>query len=306
MAVVPPNPGRFGDDTAYERLVLSQLSDVAKIALGQGSATLDIRGPNNLVAIGVHQVVGAGAVQDALRPMEPLAFGAAYKILDLLVELVMDLNGPVTGRRTMKEKQAFARSPIRGPLPSPLGTARQAWERLARLYDKWLEMRHSLVHRRTVLRGDGTLERLDSAGSVLEQLPTDPQQHFIAAVHIVSEAVINVSWSPRRANTAEWHLDQLARYHGMPLFGAHFRAETVPRVIANIEQISGRRFQIDRKTVEARGRAAFKDAHDLDLELHASVAGADETYLVPLEELPSGDLPEIDLSDPLWNARKVN
>jgi len=124
MAVVPPTAGRFADDTAYERLVLSQLSDVVKIALGQGSATLDIRGPNNLVAIGVHEVVGAGAVQDALRPMQPLAFGAAYKILDLLVELVMDLNGPVTGRRTMKDKQAFARSPIRGPLPSPLGTAR--------------------------------------------------------------------------------------------------------------------------------------------------------------------------------------
>ena len=75
----------FADDTAYERLVLETIVDPHKAPPGTEYVTEDLRrGPQRIISIGLHDSIGAGAVNAFASKLQPLSFGAAYKILDFL------------------------------------------------------------------------------------------------------------------------------------------------------------------------------------------------------------------------------
>jgi hypothetical protein len=113
----------FADDTAYERLVLATIVEPHKPPPGVIFAINDIRDNGRKhFARGIHESPSAAAVESVAARFRPLAFGAAYKILDFVVEMTMRLNGvplPSNGRWMFSQKGTFSQS-VPARLPAPL------------------------------------------------------------------------------------------------------------------------------------------------------------------------------------------
>jgi hypothetical protein len=101
---MPTNMQEFDDDTAFERYVLARGTPLVKkpeggivFELGDGgsiSPTVQVGGP-------APAVTSAGAPGDQLNfsDIAPLIFGAAWKVLDLLVELRLETLGVPRNRQ---------------------------------------------------------------------------------------------------------------------------------------------------------------------------------------------------------------
>lgn len=111
-------------------------------------AVKDIAGNQVRMAVGITVVREyAGGVQDVYIDLRPLAFGAAWKVLDLLVELALTQAGVAAagGSVTITEKVKRARTAV-GLCP-PLSSDAPVWATLTAVYAATEEVRHSLVHR---------------------------------------------------------------------------------------------------------------------------------------------------------------
>src|ERR1700752_2888512 len=94
---MPTNVQDFHDDTAFERYVLARGTPLVKTPEGGIVFGLGDDGSNSATV----QAVVAGAVTSAGAPgdqfkfsdITPLVFGAAWKVLDLLVELRLEQLG---------------------------------------------------------------------------------------------------------------------------------------------------------------------------------------------------------------------
>jgi hypothetical protein len=89
----------FADDTAFERLVLDRAMPL--LPTSEARSVIDLRGPGVSVAVTpmpARVYVGDAPGTVGVAELRPLIFGAAWKVLDLLVELA-------TGKRdTIEEK----------------------------------------------------------------------------------------------------------------------------------------------------------------------------------------------------------
>jgi hypothetical protein len=206
----------------------------------------------------------------------------------------------------MKEKQAQVRRAGSWVLPDPLDGTPGLWLRLARLYDLWLEPRHSLVHRRAELQPDGTLVGVDRAGQRLTPIAAAAQEAFARAMYLVSEAVLAGSRDTRRENAAKWEVDQLNAHHGLGPLGAWPPAAVVPLVRANLQAIGDGRFMVDVPSLRRRINQTLPDSGpEVDLELYGFVDGRLVGYRVRLEELSTASRFEIDPTEPSWQQREL-
>src|SRR5918992_4157882 len=99
--------------TAFERFALAAGIPVIVIPDSVQRASLDLRGSGTGVTIGVlaTENLGARARQDLLDQLRPLLFGAAWKVIDLVIELALFGHGlaPHGGREwKIREKQNHA------------------------------------------------------------------------------------------------------------------------------------------------------------------------------------------------------
>src|SRR2546427_3969639 len=115
----------FSEDTAYERLLLPSV--VRPNPQPAGAATNDIRG-HGPRTFGRDLFVSSGSValESFAARFRPLAFGAAYKVLDFVVEMTMLLNNErrPSGRWTFAEKKRFVGRGVPTRLPAPLDSVR--------------------------------------------------------------------------------------------------------------------------------------------------------------------------------------
>jgi hypothetical protein len=184
----------FADDTGYERLVLVTVVDPNKPPPGVVFATNDIRGngPTRL-GRGIYDSSSAGAVESFAARFRPLAFGAAYKIVDFVIEMTMRLNGEPCprGRWTFTEKKAFTGRGVPARLPAPLdAVVTSHWPRVAQLYATFNEYRHAVVHRRTHLEPNGELTGVDQTGVALPPITVTQQDAFSRYATALSETLI--------------------------------------------------------------------------------------------------------------------
>ena len=129
----------------------------------------------------VHDTVGLTLDEAVNRlGMLPLCFGAAWKIVDLLLEHALEADGitPKRGVRwTIVEKTEHARA-MRGRA-NPLSGDREIWERILGVYATLEETRNSLVHRTAVFdAASGSITGVDRAGLSLRTLSKGEQEHF--------------------------------------------------------------------------------------------------------------------------------
>jgi hypothetical protein len=159
-------------------------------------------------------VSGQQAVDELRQELRPIAFAAAYKILDLLVEGVLRANG-ASRRLTFATKvQRLKARPA--SLPAPLDQHGGYWDRLAVLYASLNEVRHALIHRRAGWVG-GVMEAYDDSGNLIDTITKDEAAAFIAGVHAVAELVTDGSADERRLFLAATQINALQQRHALGL-----------------------------------------------------------------------------------------
>jgi hypothetical protein len=298
---------QFDEDTAYEYLVLTTLySALQTVRGGETEARDDIRGAHKHFTRGLSASLGAGAVEAAIKPFSGLVLGAAYKVLDLTVEVVMVLNGVSRsgGRWTLAEKQALVRrkeAPSRFPIP--LDSTPELWPRLAALYDRLLEPRHALVHRRVDVDGEGNLRPYNKSGRPLPPVSAAQVESFALAMGQLRESVVERDSGVRRINSLVWHLDALDELHGLGKVGAE-QPQNVRTVEDNLEPAGEDRWRINVQRITdhlvSQGGPRFAD-----LVLQGRREGGDVFYGARYEELPDTQNP-IEFADsdlPPWLRR---
>ena len=139
----------FDEATLFERLALDRVRPVVG---DESTDELDLRSPDQqggaIVHVRLHCSVSADAVNSLAIALTPLLFGAAWKILDLFVELALNLARPQRDNWRIEEKTAAAR---RGDGErSILTDDTSIWRAVLAIYAATAEHRHCVVHRQAM------------------------------------------------------------------------------------------------------------------------------------------------------------
>ena len=294
----------FEDDTAYEHLVLTTIVDAERTAAGRQSVGgWDLRAGRQIILVALGDSMGASHASEALRPMRILVFGAAYKVLDLLLEFTMKVNNEPffkgASRWTMADKLNYATSKAPAQLPVPLN--QQHWKALCALYSKWLEPRHSVVHRKAQLAPDGSLVGQDRNGNSLPPVTAASQDSFAETMSLVADSVINSVWARQGERRIEWLLDRLGADHGQAAFGSRRPVDPIPRIVLDLSELSAGRLHFDPRPI-----GSIRPPPTVaDVELHGRVGGCEVVYVVPLEGVCLDSEVEFDPTDPAWAQHRM-
>jgi hypothetical protein len=279
------SPTDFADDTDYERYVLDLLG-THRVRPAEPSATYSIRGKaaGHDVAIQLGAVIsGAGAREELRKSLQPLGFGATYKVLDMLVEHVLRANRAPAGRLTFEAKLAHVRSRP-SVLPRPLDSRPDLSDRLAALYVGLVDARHAMTHRRASVVGED-VAIYDTARRQTDTLSSAEIMSFAAAVHATAELVIDRSDDTRRLAIVAWHLDQLQPRHGLPVLGVGDPTAAQRVLELDAQPIEDGRLRIDasrvRGTIESQPGQSFWDLRIYD--------GRGKVFVGRWDDLPDRD-----------------
>lgn len=217
------NSADFANDTDFERFALDLLGPHRVRADEAGGIYHDEADPvgggrrRSTIHLSGRISMGGGTAREELRQsLRPLGFGAAYKILDLLIEHVLRAKGQ---RLNFKEKSsALAKRPA--SLPVPLDGRADVWDRIAAVYVALQDARHAVTHRRAQVASSGDLEIYANDRLLADTISGAELAAFAAAVHTLAEAVIDGDADPRRMNIVVWHMNTLRRRHRLPTLPA--------------------------------------------------------------------------------------
>lgn len=297
----------FADDTAYERLALDTIVDPEPPPPGAVFATNDVRGsgPRNF-SRGVHESVGSGHVGNVVARFRLLAFGAAYKIVDFVIELTMRLNSEPCpgGRWRFTEKKAFIAHGTPTRLPAPLDSAPEIWLRATHLYRAFEEHRHAVVHRRARVEVNGDFTGSDRAGLPLAPISVAEQDALSTFATTLAAALIVADGRPRRLNAIRWTLDALHRHHGCGVLGATPPPAVIVRVIDGMQPVGPGRWFVDGLKLHAHLREQNVQPIDADVELHAADSAQEVVYTAALDEVPDAGVEVDEAALPAWLRRR--
>lgn len=285
----------YDDATAFERLALTY------VPLGSTQSSpdlidLELRSDGTAhFTRGFTEDLGAAAVTEVLGRFRPLLFGAAWKVLDLLVELALSQSNyptPKNGRVTIDAKIKAVSSGW--PAPGLGGTRRscrppasldpQPWKVLAATYAKTHQVRHALVHRRVDVDHAGHLIGTNDQGTPLTPVSSQAQEALCRAAQRAATTVINRGMTVREGSDLAAQLDQLAALHGEPLLGG-VAAGHVERVRVHAVSTADGRWQLDLPSWQ-QGIAAKTSDPWVDLEIQGPQGG--RGMLAHLEDIPAG------------------
>jgi len=296
---MPTTIAELEDDTAFERFVLDRAfplmpssegaaSTIDLGTLGSISASVTPQTAQATVAVSMTDHIGAptGLPINAVRP---LIFGAAWKVLDLLVELALELAGvphSYGNRYTIDQKARLAASGGVPQLP-PLDNDAAAWARIMLLYMATKDLRHSLVHRQIVVDPrDGTMSPMPAPGQpTAVGLTAEEQAAFCRLAGSTVNAVIVRAISTRHASQLRWNLDILGAHHGQPPFGESPASAVIPVVLVRPPISAHDEVVLDFARVRVEAARAVSGVSHYDLQIHLPdgrvIAGA-------LEDAPAG------------------
>jgi len=209
----------FEEGTAFELYVLERVRPAIE---QHGGASIDLHGSKTIAAVGVFVSESvSGAAVDALKDeLAPLMFGAAWKVLDLLLEFALNRAGLAPARNdwSIAEKQQHALSG-RGDR-AVLRCSQPVWETLLRIYATTVEHRHCLIHRTAKVDArTGTMEGVDRNQRPLRPLTRGHQFALAKLAALAARGVLNGGIERRAEDHLKYQLDQLAMHTGSPPFG---------------------------------------------------------------------------------------
>lgn len=293
----------LSDATAFERYALATGFPLLPTPTSVAQASLDMRNPTREITIGVVSVedLGAHARQDVIDQLRPLLFGAAWKVLDLVLEFAYFAEGhcPQTpGRWQIAEKQRLARRNCGGRQP-PWMTHPDLWERICALYDATAEARHCLVHRRVSFSPAGDMIDIrDQTGARKPDVTAADQLYFAKTAQRVVASTLSGVLRNRERSPLAWLLDQLGAHHGKSVLGGH-DAHPVEVVRTNATRTaSGWVVNVEHAATEIR--RVFANRPFYDIEIHFPESGL-PPLAAALEDVPSGTEVSVDpRHPPVW------
>lgn len=184
----------------------------------EASARVDIAADTVSVFLTVSETPGATPMSCIeLLQIRPLLVGAAWKVLDLLIETALDEAGIAPAKSSkwwiIQEKVALAKK-FAGR-PTMMST--QAWTALTITYAQTEQLRHSLVHRRAHTDSSHALVGLDEAGRLLRALSAEEQEALARAAVRASEIVTASKPDERVEADLIRQLGVLSGVHGQQL-----------------------------------------------------------------------------------------
>lgn len=264
-------PAEFDTSTAYERFALN--FGLQHLKSTRPKDIVDLR---TMVA-GISASIHASAFDPAvvLRTFQPLFFGMAWKVIDLIIEFSLHLQGQKSPNGTWQiaTKQRELRLGLPGLcVPSvPSGT----WNRIAATYDQSVEARHSLVHRQfQVDPASGALTGMkDRNGQPIRDVSAREQLAFC----VVAELLAKEAAAPRTITSAELvelecNLDRLSGLHGQGIIGGSSWRDGPLAVVTNA-RLNNTNWELDVSATLAQVMGIYPGLAEFDLELHYPGAG---------------------------------
>lgn len=255
------------------------------------------------VAIGVQDSIGVtpeGCVEQlALRP---LLTGAAWKVLDLLLEEALAQSGltPDQSRGwSVQRKQQEAHKQT----GKPAAIEPTAWSALTATYAATVELRHSLVHRRAHTDATGALVGVDAAGQSLRPLTTAEQTALARVVLTAADTVLATAPDSRMEARLLRHLADLTAVHGAAIAAAPI-PDVIPEVTAILDPdpADSGRYPLDLPAI--RASLPFPGTTHADIIVAPRDRPGQELH-GHLEKAPDS-LVTIDLDDPpKWLAKRM-
>lgn len=306
---MPATLAEFDDNTAFERYVLDRVTPLlprpegtSVIELGEfGSAGIAVEVQPAIVRVGMSDSAGSASNQLSADDIRPLFFGAAWKVLDQLIEFALEQAGVPHDRKsdytiTLKAGEAAKGSVM--PVP-PFGGRPDLWLRITKTYASTEVLRNSLVHRQLIVdpatRNISGVSRPGQPAAAV--LTASEQSAFCRIAAGAAEAVINRQLPTRRAGQLGWALDQLTAHHGQPSSGASPVQGVIPVVIVRPTPGSSDEVTLDFTDIASRARAAVGGVSHYDLEIRLP----DGRVLAgPLEDAPQGRVTFALSSPPGW------
>jgi hypothetical protein len=207
-------------------------------------------------SVSINENLLAGAVDRLKDKLAPLLFGAAWKVLDLLLEFALNRAGFSPARRdwAIAEKQQHA-SAGHGD-PSVLGCSKPLWTALLSIYDATVEHRHCLVHRTAKVDAtSGTLEGIDRNKQPLKPLSREEQVALAKVAGLVARAVVQGGIDRRSEDHLKYYLDLLRAHSGLAAFGVGGVSAPVDILLALLQENG--RLILDMNGVLERARRTF-------------------------------------------------
>jgi hypothetical protein len=292
----------FEDATAFERLALAE--GFPLLANTVTNAMLNLRGAaeGTLVQVMVGGSLGGQARQELIDHLRPLFFGAAWKILDLLLEFAFYADGrrPKKAVWTIEEKKVYANRHC-GQC-SPWLVHHDLWELICDIYVATVEARHSLVHRRFLLSPAGDMTDIrDRQGVRKPDLTAAEQEAFSKMTQRVASATLTSALSNRERSAIAWLFDQLAAHHKRSPLGGH---KTCPIEVVCVDAThTSCGWVVNADRVNEEVRRVFANRPFYDIEIHFPRTGL-PPIIGPLEYLPGGSAVPIDPQSPPGWARR--
>lgn len=243
----------------------------------------------------------------ALGRLRPLAFGAAFKIQDMIAEWVLHANG-VNERPFSRKVEALDKLRKAGSLvqPPPFDDDRPLSEAFWELYRSFVQIRNAVAHSgRVTLAIDGTLEVAGRSGTT--RLRPPDQAAYMRSVCVIAK-VFTGRAVPNAYLTHLVRADfrQLLAFHGVQLdtgqaFVKHLTVRVPP---SRIESRNPLTLEIDFDELRQTMGQAFRATPDRRVYFSVAVvvpAGERElTWHLPIETVPTGVVKLIE-GDATWD-----
>ena len=306
---MPTSLTEFDEDTAFERYVLDRATPLlprsqgtSVIELGEfNSVGVAIGGQPASVHVGLTDSAGSAGDQLSADDIRPLLFGAAWKVLDQLIELALEQAGVHHDRRwdySVKFKVTEAANGSVTPGPPFVGRP-DLWLRVITTYASTDVLRNSLTHRRLIVDpATGDINGVPRPGEPAPIALTVAEQSAFCQVAVgAAQAVIDGDLPTRLADQLSWTLDQLTSHHGQSAFGASPAQGMIPVVIVRPTPGPSDDLTLDFADIASRAQAAVGGVSHYDLEIHLP----DHRVLAgPLEDAPQGRVTFALASPPRW------
>lgn len=296
---------RLLDKLDYERWILPYV--IRKIRPQHATAVMDI--DKRQVTISVRESLSDAAVQSAVLQFLPLVFVATFKVLDRVVEWLLEENGDNPNRWKFTQKfQRMRNQANKMNLPILFHKEPRLLDTWINLYDKLTEPRNSVVHRHSFRLAGQDIEIFDEDNPTLMKLKLS--SYAIIGLSKMAMTVVELlqqfSPSQKLIHKAKYVCDTIAPELGLTPFGVTSFVEDIPRIIVRGEATwddkrQTRVWHYNKADAEKEIFQSFPQAQYYLLEFVGQENGQDRLRLViPSEDLPAVNQIEVAENDLQW------
>lgn len=250
------------------------------------------------------------AVRSALDCARPLAFGATFKLQDMVAEWILRASGVTKPKLSFTDKlKEYDELKLKGSLVQPALFSQRPlvasafWE----LYRALLPFRNTATHSGgLVLRADGLIEI--TSNSCKLSLPTDEQASYMRAVSLLTKMLVGrVPHDEFLDVLIESDMLKLERHHhqqGFAVQQARRATLSVQVPTAYVNGVDPLSVVIDfdhiRRTVERACGAGPSDRVCFSIRLSVPFNSQDAVWNLPMDSIPTGHV-TIQAGDPKYD-----